>query len=109
MDNNGNITAGDILQPTTVPAGSNNKYLTFKTFYGDGRYALVTPDGSHCPSYYTIPTQITDPYTNIKGFGCQLTNAGIADLNLGLEGYIYNYIKDKIENTIGCCDPLNRR
>jgi hypothetical protein len=109
FDNNGNITAGDILQPTTVPAGSNNKYLTFKTFYGDGRYALVTPDGSHCPSYYTIPTQITDPYTNIKGFGCQLTNAGIADLNLGLEGYIYNYIKDKIENTIGCCDPLNRR
>jgi hypothetical protein len=97
---------GDILQPTIVPIGSTNKFLTFKSFYGDGRLALVTPDGSHCPTYYTTSTKIKDPYTNIEGFGCKLTNAGIADLNLGLEGYMYQYIEGKIKGEIGCCEPL---
>jgi hypothetical protein len=51
---------------------NGESYLDFTTLYGLGASTLITSDGTNCPSTWTSPVQITDPYTGLNGFGCKI-------------------------------------
>jgi hypothetical protein len=90
--------------PKEHPIGSGEFYLDFTTLYGLGASTLVTADGTNCPTQWTTPIQITDPYTGLNGFGCKV--------NFPLpSGYdfsnLVNMFRDKAYTAEGlgrCCD-----
>lgn len=89
-----------VLTPLMLPvlsatySGIQQPYLSFVKL--DGSIGVVTPDGCNCIVNKTIPIpNITDPNTGEIGYGCQLTNLGMEDLMLGVNGDIYSFYEDK--------------
>jgi hypothetical protein len=77
-----------ILYPGTH-VGPDSQYLQFTN--ENNQSVVVTPDGCNCVVDLTIAVpNIVDPNTGQVGYGCKLTEAGIADLNLGTSGVLYN-------------------
>lgn len=95
---------------TTSTIINGGKYLTFKK--PSGQQAVVMPDGCNCIPEYTTPiANITDPFTNLVGTGCRLTNTGLSDLALGTNGNIISYYNAKNtafsnNNIAGCYNQL---
>ena len=82
-------------------------YLKFDRPYGQTP-TLITPDGSHCPQYYTTSApNITDPFTGEIGFGCKLNTTGkylgVVDLTLGINSYMLRTYQDRNSGKIGPC------
>jgi hypothetical protein len=76
-------------------------YLDFTTLYGLGASTLVTSDGTNCPSDWTSPVNITDPYTGLNGFGCKLNFPLIGNYTT-----LVSMFQDKAYNAEGsgrCC------
>ena len=77
------------------------QYLNF--IKQDGSNVVVNPDGCNCVAGLTIPVpNILDPFTGDVGYGCQLTQQGIADLALGTAGVLYQTYHSRSIGTIGC-------
>lgn len=100
-----NVSKDWVILPTPVEV-DGEYYLNFVTLNGFGSSVIVGADPSICPSNYqtgygvvwATPTpNITDTYTGIIGFGCKLTQYGLANL-----GVLYNAYQDKIKNNAGC-------
>ena len=72
---------------------------------GDKR--VTTVDGSNCLSNYTQKIQITDPYTNEIGIGCNLTVFGQQDIELSnTSSIIKQTYNARFEGEIQCCESL---
>jgi hypothetical protein len=91
-----------LVDAITIP-NFTGQYCEFKTLKGYGSNVVVTSDGSHCPSTWTNKiANITDPYTGLVGFGCQLTSQGIIEFDR-----IKNYFLIKSNGGEGgntCCN-----
>jgi hypothetical protein len=89
-----------ILYPNTH-TGPDFQYLQFTN--EANQPVVVTPDGCNCIVNLTIPVpNIVDPNTGQIGYGCKLTEAGIADLNLGTSGVIYQTYDLRKKGEIRC-------
>lgn len=91
-----------LTPPISLPQNQlvSEKFLEFTK--PSGVKVVTTADGCNCMSTYTIPVPITDPYTGIQGIGCQLTDAGLSDMQLGLTSQIYIYYTNRANGTISC-------
>lgn len=78
-----------------------NQYLYFLD--ETGNYQVFTQDGSNCLAGYTRPIRLRDPNTQTIKFGCQLTQAGIADLQLS-NSVIRQAYNDRASGKLGCCE-----
>lgn len=76
-----------------------DKYLVFKTETGVTR--MTSQDGCNCVAGLSVPVQITDPYTNEVGYGCQLTQDGVADVDLSTSILNKTY-NERASGTIRC-------
>lgn len=84
---------------------SSEKYLVFNNELNEK--IVTSEDGCNCVSNYTVPVLITDPYTNTIGYGCQLTEAGLEDLNKPVSIIKKTYY-ERSRGIIGCSSvPLN--
>jgi len=89
------------LNTTMIPKTSQNQYLVFNK--EDLTKGVVTPDGCNCVAGYTIPvSNIVDPFTNITGYGCQLTQSGVEDMKLGKLGNIYKFYNNRSTGITSC-------
>jgi len=92
-----------ITNPIALPIGGivTPNYLQF--IKPSGSRAVTTPDGCNCIPNYTTPVpDILDPYTGDIGYGCQLNEAGLADILLGVYGEIYNYYHLRSTGVTSC-------
>jgi hypothetical protein len=92
-------------QPTIMYPGTHTgpdfQYLQFTNEVNQP--VIVTPDGCNCVANLTIPVpNIVDPNTGQIGYGCKLTEDGIADLNLGTSGILYQTYEARSNGDIGC-------
>jgi hypothetical protein len=79
----------------------NDKYLNF--IKPNGSHAVVTPDGCNCMLKNTVAVpNITDPFTNQVGYGCQLTRDGFIDLQSGFNSEIKVFYQNRISQTESC-------
>jgi len=86
---------------TSLYSGPQATYLQF--IKPDGSPAIVTPDGCNCLTNYSTPIKdVYDPYTGEIGYGCQLTQIGLQDIQLGESSVIYKHYDDKANNNISC-------
>lgn len=83
----------------TVNIGGNT-YLVFKTETNENR--VVSQDGTNCVNRYTTKIQITDPYTNEVGFGCQVTTLGLNDINQ-TNSVIKTTYEERATKKVDCC------
>ncbi len=88
----------DSSQYITNPQ-DGKKYLVFDN--ETGGTTTTSFDGCNCISTLTTPTQITDPITGNQGYGCQLTQAGLADL-ASKNSLIVSTYNQRASGTIGC-------
>lgn len=87
-----------LLTPTF--SGPQQPYLEFTN--EDGTKSVVTVDGCNCIKGYTTQVpNVIDPYSGEIGFGCQVTNAGMNDLAMGIYGQIHSFYKSRVLN--GTC------
>lgn len=93
------VTCNWVLSTPRWTPLSGQKYLVFVTESGDTR--VTSQDGCNCVAGYSIPVQITDPITNEIGFGCQLTLAGEADVDLPLS-IINKTYNERATGVISC-------
>jgi hypothetical protein len=83
--------------------GSGQYYLDFTTLYGLGASTLVTADGTNCPTQWTTPIQIIDPYTGLQGMGCKIVD----NAYLAFYPNLVSMFQDKAYSAEGlarCCD-----
>lgn len=96
-----NTTPINLPPHTSTYNGPSNPFLSFTR--NDGSTAIVTPDGCNCVREYTIAVpNVTDPNTGEKGYGCQLTQLGIADLANGTSSNIYQFYLSKSTGKVDC-------
>jgi len=90
------------LLPVPAQNGQQGKYLIFSDEIGNNH--IVSPDGCNCIPNLTVPVpNILDPYTNVVGVACQLTEIGLSDLvNNGSGGQIFQYYKNRVNGKISC-------
>ncbi len=90
----------------TIDTSGDTKYVVFVNENNITR--VTSQDGYNCVNGYTVPVQITDPYTNELGYGCQLTQLGIQDIQSSDSVLVKTYT-DRANGVIGCseiADPL---
>ena len=88
-------------QRWTIIPSNGSKYLVFNTELGQTR--VTSQDGCNCIKDYTTPIQITDPFTNEIGFGCQLTKQGVDDIDTPNSIIVKTY-GQRVSGEIGCSD-----
>jgi hypothetical protein len=87
------------IRTIEYPQQSGTKYLVFNTETGQTR--TTSYNGCNCIRNYTTPVRITDPYTNEVGYGCQLTQQGLADINQPNSVIVQTYM-DRTMGNIKC-------
>jgi len=101
-DKNNNTCACNISKNWTISNSSytigSSEYLVFITLEGYGNQVLVGADASLCPTQWTtaIPN-ITDPFTGLVGFGCQIQPNLVNSLSILKAQY-----EQKIIDGAGC-------
>jgi hypothetical protein len=89
------VTCRWTLSNTQTVTINGNQYLSFIDELGNNR--VVSQDGKNCfTTYTTSVNNITDPYTNQVGFGCQV-NSG-TNLNAVKQAYL-----DRLNGILDCC------
>ena len=88
---------------TSSVARYSSPPMYLKFIRPDGTNVVVSPDGCNCVAGYTVKVpNITDPFTGEVGYGCQLTQQGIADLALGTSSFLYNVYNSRNHGFVGC-------
>jgi hypothetical protein len=100
-----NVAKDWVISQSPIQINGEN-YLKFITLNGFGNNVVVGADSSLCPSvnsagygqlWATPVNNIIDPYTGLVGFGCKLTQYGLANINV-----LYTAYQDKIKKDAGC-------
>jgi hypothetical protein len=87
--------------------GNGNVYLKFIDPAGNFRVVSKT-DSCFCPSRYTTPSVITDPYTGEVGYACRLNNSDAVNDNTinAINDALYQFFVDKATGVIGCYEDI---
>lgn len=100
-----NVAKDWVISQSPIQINGEN-YLNFITLNGFGNNVVVGADSSLCPNVYSVGygnlwttpvNNIIDPHTGLVGFGCKLTQYGLANINV-----LYIAYQDKIKEGAGC-------
>lgn len=100
-----NVAKNWVISQSPIQIG-NDYYLNFVTLGGFGNNVVVGADPSICPNVYSVGygqlwttpvNDVYDIYTGLSGFGCKLTQYGLANYNT-----LYVAYQDKLKEEAGC-------
>lgn len=82
---------------------NNETYLKFIDPAGNPR-VVNKSDSCFCPTSYTTPKVVLDPYTNEQGYACKLSESSIElmSANPTITNVIYRFYEDKANGFISC-------